>query len=788
MLRMIEGFDNEAQVGVGAMSEAAQGKGWFTQSNWAYGSFHSTSLPPTLVQSAAGGVNPWPTTLNVTAGNLLIIAHAGNGAGSSAVTDNLGNIYNLIGSIQCSSSPFGNYSTAYVWYSQLAYSGTLTITQTGTFTVATLGNAASNNGGALFVAEYTNIDANIPVSMGTTITDNAACVENLGTLTYYQQAFMVAAQDYYYIGAWAANAGTTILQQSTRVAAIASSPTGSIGLNVSTGPPVCSVSFAINGLPDTPGGGNQVKQATNGSTSGYVQFDDQTTWTVGYHLLQRNVGTDEYVFLSFMDHDVTQVGIRYRSSTTTTASGNDLEVFSGSTSLQRVPSPAVLLVWHFVEMQVTIGSGSSGSWEVRWDGVTIMSGTGDTQFTGSASANQISFQLMGGGGGYGPINLIDNLYIIDGQSGDLTGFVGPSRIVTTYPGSDSSVTFVPDTGVTNFSRLNHQVPDRTNSTGSPPDSTTQCVTSDLLGDIDLYGMAVYPGQGVPADGIVQGVAVNLYARAEDDYDLVAGTGFTIVQSAQSARNVSSLAFPDSVTAGNLLLVALGEHTGSMTNPPTVTDTLGNTWTQAVFNTASWILGGEDVSVLYAVANASGATTVSVSGSGFGANSSQLILAEVSGTIAEVDVVGSQAEHPPTMTTTQRDVVFTVSCAGGGTGAAVTSPEVIIQAIPPVDGECQLALSVTSIRAGSFTSSLSSGTFWGGTPVNYCSVFFKLPPPTVQTNTMMKQGGTSYDLDTVTLAYQYTAYVQILPANPVTTTSWLLSDVAAAQFGFKNITG
>jgi hypothetical protein len=105
---------------------------------------------------------------------------------------------------------------------------------------------------------------------------------------------------------------------------------------------------------------------------------------------------------------------------------------------------------------------------------------------------------------------------------------------------------------------------------------------------------------------------------------------TIVQSNGPAYQGSSpgtAAFTSNVTKGNLLIVAGGAYSGAGTvSAPT--DTLTNAWTLVIqTNTAAGCGGACGAYLYYAIANASGADTVSMA---FSATDLALSLAEISG--------------------------------------------------------------------------------------------------------------------------------------------------------------
>lgn len=206
---------------------------------------------------------------------------------------------------------------------------------------------------------------------------------------------------------------------------------------------------------------------------------------------------------------------------------------------------------------------------------------------------------------------------------------------------------------------------------------------------------------------------------------VAGLNFNLVQSAQSARNATSLTFPNPVAAGDLLIVALGVST-TLGNPPTISDSLGSQWTQGVYQNANFGAQYVSISILYAVAATSGADTITVSDAAFGSSDSQLIIAELSGNITdEINVTGSTPYVTPILVTTQpSDVAISVCFGYGGQTPVVTPPEVLIQAVPYIGYRFELGLSVADVAAaGIFQSSLNAGNTWAGVGVLYATVAF-----------------------------------------------------------------
>lgn len=190
------------------------------------------------------------------------------------------------------------------------------------------------------------------------------------------------------------------------------------------------------------------------------------------------------------------------------------------------------------------------------------------------------------------------------------------------------------------------------------------------------------------------------------------------------QTITGVPFPNDVTKGNLL-VLVAERNSVLGNPPTTTDSQGNTWTQAIFAQTG---GGfpNQISLLYTFASASGpCNVVCVSGQ-------WLALMEFSGidSTSPVDVSGSLVGSQPTITLTDPGALVVTGVANVGVTPTVSGSEVLLgfQANGLQPG---LAFSYDKPgAAGAYTSTLS--TTGGGSSV-WVSVAFRhqggtAPPP------------------------------------------------------------
>ena len=217
----------------------------------------------------------------------------------------------------------------------------------------------------------------------------------------------------------------------------------------------------------------------------------------------------------------------------------------------------------------------------------------------------------------------------------------------------------------------------------------------------------------------------------------------LVQAASGSGNfISPIAFPGNVTSGNILVAIVGRNdypSGfsrfyNLPDPPAISDSQGNTWTQAGWsgNTAGTPDGGiSAVSVMYTTAGASGPCTVSLPWSGL-LGPSVAMLAELEGLIptSPVDVVniGTGSTAPALSTTFSNDLILTALIdATYASTPTVIAPEVLEG---PNNG-LSYAWTIQE-TAGPFTSSLVEATeYWPA----WISVAFRSTqaPTTVNTN-------------------------------------------------------
>jgi len=107
--------------------------------------------------------------------------------------------------------------------------------------------------------------------------------------------------------------------------------------------------------------------------------------------------------------------LQYGSGTTVDTTAND--VFEDNS-------------WHYIEWQTVLSNTTSGSYEVRVDGVDVMSGTGvRTQQNSNTDAQCFHLRSVSGSNtDYEDVTLYDDWYILDGTGSVNNDFLGPVSI------------------------------------------------------------------------------------------------------------------------------------------------------------------------------------------------------------------------------------------------------------------------------------------------------------------------------------------------------------------------
>lgn len=147
-------------------------------------------------------------------------------------------------------------------------------------------------------------------------------------------------------------------------------------------------------------------------------------------------------------------------------------------------------VWYFLECKAVIAD--AGSWEVRVNGTTVLSGSGDTQASGNSSYDAFGF---GDSGGNSRNMNYSDLYVCDDQGSYCNDFLGDVLVKALLPDADGTYTDWAASAGNRWECVNENPPnDDTNYIQSKTDGQ-KCTFSfgalGLTGDVKATQLVLY---------------------------------------------------------------------------------------------------------------------------------------------------------------------------------------------------------------------------------------------------------------------------------------------------------
>ena len=167
---------------------------------------------------------------------------------------------------------------------------------------------------------------------------------------------------------------------------------------------------------------------------------------------------------------------------------------TGSTLDTSTTAPVVTGSWNFIEWKVTVGN--AGNWDAKVNGVSVLSGSGDTQAATTSTIACISIRP-------GNLNGVDDLYLLDTTGSYLNDFIGDCRVECLSPqaGNGANVGLTPSTG-TDHGALVDEL---------PPNDDTDYNYGSTAGIKDTYAFT----NVLASSTIVKAVQVTARARKTD---------------------------------------------------------------------------------------------------------------------------------------------------------------------------------------------------------------------------------------------------------------------------------
>lgn len=222
----------------------------------------------------------------------------------------------------------------------------------------------------------------------------------------------------------------------------------------------------------------------------------------------------ESQWLAFLRSGTEQISVRCDTTT------GYLAVCRNSTTPIKISTYQIPAgVWTYLELKVTLATGSTGSYEVRANGQTIMSDTNVVTATTAAEATQVNFDGNRPGG-----ITYDDIYVCNGSGTTNNDFLGDVRVQAIIPsGAGNYSQWTSASGDANYQNVDDGAIALADGTNNYNSSLTS-----LQKDTFTYGNLT------PTSGTVYGVQYNLGARKDD-----AGTRIIAPMSRQSSSDYVS---------------------------------------------------------------------------------------------------------------------------------------------------------------------------------------------------------------------------------------------------------
>lgn len=212
-------------------------------------------------------------------------------------------------------------------------------------------------------------------------------------------------------------------------------------------------------------GGQALQMSTNNNF--YLnEFGNPTTFVLGWAVYYSGTSLASFDMARFVDGITEHLVVRMQS-------GGRIVLDRGATEIDTASASPRLNSWTYFEFKATIDN-SVGAYELRMDGVDIMSATGaDTQNGAASQINLIELKRQSSGQ-----EQYDDIYLLDDAGLTNNDFLGDIHVQTVIPDGDGNQNdFTADSGLTNWEMVDD---------GDSPDDDSTFNSSATLDDSELY--------------------------------------------------------------------------------------------------------------------------------------------------------------------------------------------------------------------------------------------------------------------------------------------------------------
>ena len=247
-----------------------------------------------------------------------------------------------------------------------------------------------------------------------------------------------------------------------------------------------------------------------------VSLTTNATLVVGFGFYHTNFTLDSYPLYLFTG---ATAGVNLCVKTDGKIAVNRATILLGTSANAAI----TVNTWHYVELKVLCDN--AGSYEVWVDGVSVVSGNGDTQV--GTDAYHDGLQLRTDASAYSSARF-DDLYILDGAGSTNNSNLGPVEVSTLYPNGDDVTDWTAQGGSSHYVEVDDVIFDA--------DSTY--IESDTPTDQDIFDY-----EGLASNGTIKGVQVAADCRETDAESfqlktLAKSTGNTVNNATQFVGHIA----------------------------------------------------------------------------------------------------------------------------------------------------------------------------------------------------------------------------------------------------------
>jgi hypothetical protein len=213
------------------------------------------------------------------------------------------------------------------------------------------------------------------------------------------------------------------------------------------------------------------------------------TLVVGFAFKPYPIAYYDHEFLTFYDGATRGINLRLIQAT------RRLAVYRGDTLLGTSVDALTVSLWYYIELKVVCND-TTGSYEVRVNGVNVLSATGVDTKEGTNNYHT-TFKISGK---YGENPSFDDLYCLDGSGAINNDFLGIRQVLATYPNAAGDVAnWTPSAG-DNYACVDE----------NPTTDDTDYVQTSASGNLDLYNFTDLVGTDIV--GTLNGIQINMMVR------------------------------------------------------------------------------------------------------------------------------------------------------------------------------------------------------------------------------------------------------------------------------------